>query len=334
MCIAIYSPKGVALPCEEYLRNSWINNPDGGGFAFNTDDGMVQTQKGYMHLKELLAAIREADAKYDLKNRGVLIHARIATHGGVNPECCHPFPLVGDTELMKKLRFKSKYAVIHNGIIGLTSFETKKGVSDTMAFIDKYLSKIASNKGWFNNPTNMELVYDLADSKLAILDGKGDIISTPGFSKDEDGNYYSNASYSYDLSWYKSEKKKKNKKKSNGDKLESGVTYRALMKGEFQDYLMFDDDATYPISDLMGAGFDYYVDAQGNLYETERDETNCKTVKTPLYYLGHGGFCNVYLVKKAFVGKFYADANLIMENGKDDCPFDHPTDDDDYYLLP
>lgn len=323
MCIAIYCPIGVALPCEEYLRNAWINNPDGGGFAFNLD-GQVVIKKGFMHLKEFLSAIKSADKKYGLKNRGVLIHTRIATHGGINPQCCHPFPLVGDTEIMKNLEYQSDYAVIHNGIISLTSFETKRGVSDTMEFIDKYLSKIATNKGWFNNPANMELIYNLADSKLAILNGKGEIISTPGFTKAEDGNYYSNSSFSYGN---RREKKKKNKQEGG-----ENFTYRVFMKAQKEDYLAFDDDSWFSVAELNAGGFDYYVDALGDIYETEIDETDCKTIKTHLYYLGHGGFCNQFLVKKDFVGKYYADTNLIEECGKGDYPFDNPIDENYLYV--
>lgn len=197
MCIAIYSPKGNQIPCEEFLRTSFIHNNDGAGFAFNTDNRDVQIVKGLMKWDDFINTFRRYDKEYNFKDRGVLIHFRITTHGGTNKECCHPFPLTSDIAAMRKPVAHAHYAVIHNGIISLTSSDAWKmdKCSDTMLFVSKYLSKIATNPGWFKNKTNWELIYDLADSKLAVLDGKGHIMSTAGFTQDADGNWYSNSSY-------------------------------------------------------------------------------------------------------------------------------------------
>lgn len=197
MCIAIYSPVGNDVPCKDYLYNSFLYNPDGAGFAYNTVHNNVQIEKGFMDWNSFWNAFQKANAENDFKKRGVLIHFRITTHGGTNPQCCHPFPLVSDESLMKKTNVRSDYAVIHNGIIDLTSTEAcrRDHMSDTMVYIEKYLSKIASNKKWFRNKTNFELIYDMIGSKMAILNGHGEIHSTYGFTKDSDGNYYSNTSY-------------------------------------------------------------------------------------------------------------------------------------------
>lgn len=204
MCIAIASPIGSSLPSEQYLKNSWYSNDDGGGIAYNDDNGRVKIIKGLMTWESFYSTLQSLNEKYDLKNRGVLLHFRIATAGGVNKDACHPFPICSDYEIMKKSEQWSKYAVIHNGIISLCDKATSyvNHVSDTMAFISKYLSNIASNKNWFENDKNFELIYELAKSKIAILNGNGDIHMTYGFTKDEDGNYYSNESYLIDSRWY------------------------------------------------------------------------------------------------------------------------------------
>lgn len=196
MCIAIYSPKGNKVPCEKYLKESFESNPDGAGFAFNLHK-KVKIVKGMMTWASFWETFQRYDKQYNFKDRGVLIHFRIQTHGGVVPECTHPFPLVADEGQLHKLETTANYAVEHNGVISLTSSEAHKRekMSDTMVFIEKYLSRIATNEGWFNNPQNFELIYELAESKIAILDGKGNIHATYGFTKDEDGNYYSNSSY-------------------------------------------------------------------------------------------------------------------------------------------
>lgn len=204
MCIAIASLKGTPIPKDDILRNCFKNNPDGAGFAYN-DRGQVVIRKGFMDVDSFLNALHQIDKEIGLTDRGVLLHTRITTHGGTNPSMCHPFPIVADEGALKKIVYRSSYAVIHNGIISMTSAEAnlKKDMSDTAVFIEKYLTKIATNKKWFNNKANIELIEDLIDSKMAILNSNGDIIMTSGFTKDEeDGIYYSNTSYQDNYSKY------------------------------------------------------------------------------------------------------------------------------------
>ena len=92
MCIAIYSLKGTDIPREDILKTCFLNNPDGAGFAFNKG-GKVHIVKGFMDYKGFISAFKKYDAEFGFKQRGVLIHFRIATHGGVNVGCCHPFPI-------------------------------------------------------------------------------------------------------------------------------------------------------------------------------------------------------------------------------------------------
>lgn len=195
MCIAITKPIGVDLPSDEILKTCFYNNNDGGGFAFN-DNGEVVIKKGYMKLEDFLSAIHSADKKYNLKDRGMLIHTRITTHGGTNASMTHPFPICADEGALKKTYYRSPFAVIHNGVISLTSTEAlrRDGMSDTAVFVEKYLSKIAQNDDWFHNKANIELIQDLIDSKMAILNGNGEIIGTDGFTEDN-GIFYSNSSY-------------------------------------------------------------------------------------------------------------------------------------------
>ena len=126
MCIAIYSLAGNPVPDEETLETCFFNNSDGAGFAFNTDNGKVQIVKGFMDFKSFIAAFRKYDKKYCFKDRGVLIHFRIATHGGTSKQTCHPFPISAKEKDLAKTEFTSDYAVIHNGIINLCTDEAEK----------------------------------------------------------------------------------------------------------------------------------------------------------------------------------------------------------------
>lgn len=195
MCIAIAKMCGVDMPSKDILQRCWNNNPDGAGYAFNTD-GVVCIKKGFMTFDAFWNSISEAQKRYDFKNSGVLIHFRIATHGGVIPAMTHPFPIVDDNGALSKLEYVSDYAVIHNGIISLTGpkARSEKAMSDTAVFIRDYLSKIAQNRQWFKRRANIELIEKLIDSKMAILNSRGEIIHTTGFTEDN-GVLYSNSTY-------------------------------------------------------------------------------------------------------------------------------------------
>lgn len=200
MCIAITSPKNNPIPTDEILKTCFRNNSDGAGFAFNTDNNQVKIVKGFMDFDSFITAFHEYDKKYCFQERGVLIHCRIGTSGKTikgghcDPSCTHPFSISSKDKHLKKLNFTSDYAVVHNGIINLCA-DSKSDLSDTMIFIKKYLSRLSTNRNWFYNKNNIELIYDIIDSKMAILNGNGDIAYTPGFHKADDGNYYSNYSY-------------------------------------------------------------------------------------------------------------------------------------------
>lgn len=198
MCIAIAKNSGVKCPSLDTLRNCWDSNPDGAGFAFN-DAGRVVIKKGFMTWNDFKTAWLRYSKRYDFDNRGVLIHFRISTHGGTNPQNTHPFPVIADTGMMQKPECVCDYAAIHNGIITMTSSQAYKerSVSDTLVFVRDYLSLIAQNKAWFKRRSNIELINLLIDapvSKMAILNGRGEIIYTDGFTEDN-GILYSNTSY-------------------------------------------------------------------------------------------------------------------------------------------
>lgn len=308
MCIAIYSPKGNEVPCDKYLKESWDSNPDGAGFAFNLDKGKVKILKGFMNYDSFKKSFDAHNKKYDFKNRGVLIHFRIQTHGGVCPECTHPFPLIDDEGALKKSEIISDYAVIHNGIISLTGDEAKKRekMSDTMVFIEKYLTKIASNKNWFSNPKNWELIYDLAGSKVAVLDGNGSIGATYGFTKDEDGNYYSNSTYKesrylykyfgcYNHSWndwdYEYSDYKYDKAK---------VEYISLMELKDGEIVLTEDGLCYSNKDFKGKNI--FVSVYGDVFIGNKTGKS-KIIRDKLEWFG---FCAA--------GEYFEEYGVYEEN--------------------
>lgn len=193
MCIAILKPQGKTIS-KETLQICFDNNPDGCGFAYPIENDVVI--KKFMKFEDFYPEYE----KY--QHLTTLIHFRIATHGAVEIDNCHPFVL------------NSRMALIHNGII--TGYGDKKTKSDTRDFIDRVIGNI-SWKMW-KNPSFCELVGNaIGYSKLAILDKTGAyVIINEHKGEWTDGIWYSNTSYKYkkySLPLFQDKKEKKEEEK-------------------------------------------------------------------------------------------------------------------------
>jgi hypothetical protein len=192
MCIAIVKNHDVPFPTLEEMSNCWDNNPDGFGFAIRKN-GKVEIHKGYMKKTEMLSAYETLCKKY--QNYDVLLHFRIATHGGVNPQNTHPFPIVDSKKSMGKTKMVCDKCLIHNGVLPIEP--RSKNISDT--------AELALRLGEAGI-TNVEAVRLLdglvGTNKIALMNGVG--IVTLGDWIEKDGILFSNRTYSYPASykWY------------------------------------------------------------------------------------------------------------------------------------
>ena len=175
MCIAILKPKDKILD-KDLLETCSENNPDGCGFAYLNDNGIIVMHK-FMDFKSFWKEYKKVQ-----ENHTMLIHFRIATHGKVELANCHPFKL------------NSHMALIHNGIISGYGSRTEN-LSDTKDFIDKVIGNI-SYKMW-KNPSFRELVGKaIGGSKFAILDkDENYYIINEDSGNWNDGVWFSNKSY-------------------------------------------------------------------------------------------------------------------------------------------
>ena len=190
MCIICVSPENVRQPDRRTLATMFHRNPHGAGYMY-ARDGKVHIRKGFMTLPALLNALDEEDFS---KADPVVYHFRISTQAGINPQMTHPFPLSNRPAHMKALDVDCRCGIAHNGIIQLTSDPRNREYSDTAVFIRDYLTKIIQRPSDLRNAKRLELIYKLAQSKFAIMDGKG-YIATVGEFVNEDGLLYSNTSY-------------------------------------------------------------------------------------------------------------------------------------------
>lgn len=92
MCIIAVKKAGIAMPDSKVLDEMSWNNNDGAGFMY-LHEGMVHIRKGYMKFLDFSNAIKDIDNDIGLKDRPVIMHFRIGTHGKNVPENTHPFPV-------------------------------------------------------------------------------------------------------------------------------------------------------------------------------------------------------------------------------------------------
>ena len=190
MCIICVSKSGVRQPGEAAIRAMFLNNPHGAGYMV-ARGGRVEIHKGFMRLDEYLRAIRkECFTPQD----SVVYHFRISTQAGVNPEMTHPFPLSNQPGRLRSLDQSCRIGVAHNGIIRLTSDPNNKRYSDTAIFVADYLSQILHTRADLRDRRKLSVVYQLAQSKFAIMDGGG-YVATVGAFIHERGLLFSNGSY-------------------------------------------------------------------------------------------------------------------------------------------
>ena len=117
MCVIIIKPEGCTIG-EEVLRDAWMANPHGMGFAVWEGDRWI-VKKGFMKLAGALKAIQP----HDVSEKRLVVHFRFATHGGRSPELTHPFDI--------QLSDNTKAYLFHNGVL---SVEPTAEESDTSQF--------------------------------------------------------------------------------------------------------------------------------------------------------------------------------------------------------
>lgn len=126
MCI-IGIWKDGQRPSEIDVKRMMNANPDGVGYAYN-DGVAVHFAKGYSNVRTVCAALRRIPATA----KTIILHCRIATHGGVSQELCHPFRVSAkiDEARQKVGTLYNSAVLFHNGVF---SIDCQKNESDTLA---------------------------------------------------------------------------------------------------------------------------------------------------------------------------------------------------------
>lgn len=273
MCIIAAKPAGIKMPSIAQQKIMWDNNSDGAGIMY-AKDGFVHIQKGFMDWARYEAFMEHLMQTEDLDSLSVVMHFRIKTHGEINAENCHPFPVTRSIEQMKKTKSTCKLGMAHNGIINIVP---RKGISDTMEYNATQLAPLYSAMPQFyRNASAMELVENAIDSKMALLNGAGELFLIGTFTESE-GVKYSNygyqkrawtsySSYNYGSGWDYDAKDAEYgftriyKKLMWCNELPEGSFYADLESGEMYDDLddiAIDKEGNSYIYDYEFDGFEY-----------------------------------------------------------------------------
>ena len=203
MCIIAIKKANQPLPVEQIMQTMFRNNSDGAGFCY-CQNNEVKIQKGYMTYEAFSEALNKVSEKIDTYATPMIFHFRIATHGGINPALCHPFPISHKTSVLKHLTSSTSLAIVHNGVIPI---RTRKSVSDTMEYVTGsfYKRYRRDNRFYKNKKQRKAILAEIGNSKMAFLDCEENIYTIGDFIEDN-GILYSNSSYKeraylFNFSW-------------------------------------------------------------------------------------------------------------------------------------
>ncbi len=165
MCVIIERPTGVTFP-DENFRACWGRNGDGWGIMF-PDEGRVKVIRS-MKNDEFL------EVYHRLGDRPMGIHFRLKTHGAVNHDNLHPFPILTKEDHGRDLW------MMHNGTIDIAQpySERKHDLSDTWHFAEYIRPLLAATPGLLDDPIFQTILGKyIGWSRLLFLDGDGKFVS-------------------------------------------------------------------------------------------------------------------------------------------------------------
>ena len=203
MCIAIIKNKNIELPSEDILRICFNNNPDGAGFVLNRN-GVNYIYKGYFTFDGFLKALKLVSP---LKEESLMIHFRVATHGKINIENCHPFPIDGYFKnMLKPIYATNSDVMIHNGKLLIDI--TNPIYSDSMHFAKSLYQFDRKNNSEFLEYIIQPTDKNKRGNRIGILTSNGETEHYGVGWIEQNGILYSNDSFKTNGTYKSSFKKK------------------------------------------------------------------------------------------------------------------------------
>lgn len=199
MCILSYHPSNAPLNSDVYeaLKNGFLNNPDGSGYAIASPNYDYVLTGHSLYGRDALDEFM--DMRRDNPEGPALFHSRWATHGSISTANCHPFYVDHD----------KRTVLGHNGILPADAHPSKRDDrSDTRILADELLPITYSRLD--HKPTRRRLAtWAGRGNKLLILtvDPKYRrpyylVNAAAGTWDRTTGMWHSNTGYMYVPTWH------------------------------------------------------------------------------------------------------------------------------------
>jgi hypothetical protein len=133
LCQIIYKESGAKLPKEGVIKTCHTANKDGFGVMWRKGN-KIQILKGLYDLPTINKIVSKIPEDCE-----AAFHFRLATHGGVKAQNCHPFPILDRIDALQSTVGSFDTGVVHNGVIHEFG-DSKSTLSDTMNFV-RYLAR-------------------------------------------------------------------------------------------------------------------------------------------------------------------------------------------------
>lgn len=195
MCLLLSHPAGLTLP-DELVNGIFARNSDGIGVMWAEDNKLRYRKALPKTATEALAFYKE-----NIAGKECVAHWRMQTHGRVDYENCHPYPVFGfdKDDAGKLIAHENPILLMHNGVLhsGNTADTTK---SDTWHYIRDYLRPMLNgNPGFAFNPAFDKIIgaHIGTSNRFALMDAAGQVTIV----NKQTGHMYMGAWFSNTYAW-------------------------------------------------------------------------------------------------------------------------------------
>ena len=191
MCIIIVANKNKKIP-SGHIELANELNCDGFGISASINNKLFVYKSVSMNSDDI---IKLYNSIRQVATGDIVLHFRLATHGDVSDELCHPFYV------------NKNLVMFHNGVIrdSVSGYSKhNKNESDTTAFVKNILKNF--KKGFQNNKTIMNMISKSVEeyNRLCFLDSTGKTTYTSSDKwVEHNGILYSNPDVFYKDEDYK-----------------------------------------------------------------------------------------------------------------------------------
>lgn len=171
MCLIIHIPKEKKITLPDWFTASVFQRNDDGLGVMAATNGKLMVRKVLPKTAEEADQILKHAITFGQEvNSDVLVHFRMRTHGAIDLDNCHPYPIVDLPEY--------KVWLMHNGVLRNGFKKEDKNKSDTWHYIEQTLKPLLLKQPriWLTAAFQGLIERDIGSSnKFSLMDNKGNV---------------------------------------------------------------------------------------------------------------------------------------------------------------